>query len=519
MKELKPGLLILFILLTSSPDSIAQDKIYIWSEIDPGWSTRALDHWDNVSGYGRVIPGQMAELITEYFTLAEKKLDLALKEQFVNPAISGSLIFSQNPGNISLSDHDLYLELRCMIMETTDVYPNYRTRKIKIEPVIKYIITVYNARGEVVSSRDFLDRIDYKTRIRHLLRGMSDHRRDIEIVSQSFTESFSGPVIAKLGSHIADIIKQNKSSEVVADPERFRSVVELSFQNRSLEFPLHYQEVKFEKNQAYAGSTANKEPVISRHTSRPAVDSDELGRMLGSGKYYALLIGVNEYADPMVNNLDQPIKDMYRLYNTLTENYIFDKESCTMLLNPSRSQIIESLDKLAREVGANDNLLVFYAGHGLWDKQLEKGFWLPSDASADNRSNWFSNSELRDYIGGIRSRHTLVISDACFSGGLFKTREAINTSSTAYLELYKLPSRKAITSGNMTMVPDKSVFIDYLIKRLEENTSNYLSSEQLYASFKIAVINNSATNQIPKFGEIRESGDEGGDFIFIRRMK
>jgi hypothetical protein len=76
-----------------------------------------------------------------------------------------------------------------------------------------------------------------------------------------------------------------------------------------------------------------------------------------------------------------------------------------------------------------------------------------------------------------------------------------------------------MTSGNMTMVPDKSVFVDYLIKRLEENTDYSISSEQLFASFKIAVINNSATSQVPQFGEIRESGDEGGDFLFIRRIK
>ena len=43
----------------------------------------------------------------------------------------------------------------------------------------------------------------------------------------------------------------------------------------------------------------------------------------------------------------------------------------------------------------------------------------------------------------------------------------------------------------------------------------YLSSEQLFSSFRIAVINNS--NVIPQFGEIKDVGDEGGDFIFIKR--
>ncbi len=67
----------------------------------------------------------------------------------------------------------------------------------------------------------------------------------------------------------------------------------------------------------------------------------------------------------------------------------------------------------------------------------------------------------------------------------------------------------------MKTVPDKSVFIEYLVKRLNENTEKYLSTEQLFASFKTGVINNSPNGQIPQFGDIRETGDEGGDFIFV----
>ena len=71
-----------------------------------------------------------------------------------------------------------------------------------------------------------------------------------------------------------------------------------------------------------------------------------------------------------------------------------------------------------------------------------------------------------------------------------------------------------MTNGILEQVPDKSVFLEYLIKRLEENKEKYLSSEVLFSSFKTAVMNNSAT--IPQFGTIQNVGDEGGDFIFIR---
>jgi hypothetical protein len=57
--------------------------------------------------------------------------------------------------------------------------------------------------------------------------------------------------------------------------------------------------------------------------------------------------------------------------------------------------------------------------------------------------------------------------------------------------------------------------LKYLAERLMNNTDKYLSSEQLFSSFRIAVINNSSV--VPQFGVIQEVGDEGGDFIFILR--
>jgi len=39
--------------------------------------------------------------------------------------------------------------------------------------------------------------------------------------------------------------------------------------------------------------------------------------------------------------------------------------------------------------------------------------------------------------------------------------------------------------------------------------------KSFFSSFKIAVMNNTSTT--PRYGEIQNAGDEGGDFIFIRK--
>lgn len=232
-------------------------------------------------------------------------------------------------------------------------------------------------------------------------------------------------------------------------------------------------------------------------------------------KYHALLIAVNDYADTRITQLDGPVKDATRLKEVLLRKYTFQEGNITFLQNPTRTEIIETFDKLQLEIGDKDNLLVFYAGHGIWDENLKQGFWLPSNSKIDSKAEWLSNARIRDYIGGINAKHTLLVADACFSGGIFKTRDVF-IQNRASLELAKLPSRKAITSGAMKTVPDKSVFIEYLIKRLEQNENILLPTEQLFSSFKIAVMNNSE-GQVPQYGDIQGAGDEGGDFVFLIR--
>ena len=232
-------------------------------------------------------------------------------------------------------------------------------------------------------------------------------------------------------------------------------------------------------------------------------------------KYYALVIGVDNYKDKRIPSLSKPITDGKKLSDVLSNRYVFTKDNIITLKNPSRSELLSELEKLRSRITENDNFLIFYAGHGYWDKDISQGYWLLSDADKDNRANWISNGDLRDYLRGIKSKHTLLISDACFSGGIFKTRSVLMGAPPAINEVYKLTSRKGMTSGTLTEVPDESAFINFLLKRLNENTQKYMTAESLFSSIKTAVINNSKT--VPQYGEIQDAGDEGGDFIFIRK--
>lgn len=260
-------------------------------------------------------------------------------------------------------------------------------------------------------------------------------------------------------------------------------------------------------------NVTRKDAQAAREEPNETEELDLVFDKQGSGKNFALIIGVNEYPDSVINNLDEPISDAASLAKILVGKYTFDANNVYFLKNATRENIIDAFDMLTKKVTKRDNVIIFYAGHGYWNPETELGYWLPSDSKSSSSANWLANSTIRDYVGAIKSRHTLLIADACFSGGIFKTRKAFSDAPNSINKLYELPSRKAMTSGTLTEVPDKSVFMETLVKRLDSNTQKYITTEELFASIKPAVLNNTET--VPQFGDIKGVGDEGGDFIFV----
>ena len=235
-----------------------------------------------------------------------------------------------------------------------------------------------------------------------------------------------------------------------------------------------------------------------------------------TSKYYAIIIGVSDYDDPDINDLAEPINDAQKLYDILTTDYTFEAENVSFLKNPTKGDIIGTLHNLRRTVKEDDNLLIFYAGHGYWDEEMGVGYWLPSDAEKDNPVNWLPNTDLTNYIGVIPAKHTLLIADACFSGSIFQSSRAFDNTKEVE-QIYELDSRKAITSGTLKEVPDQSVFLKHFLLNLENNKQKYLTAQKLFTNMKEDIMNNS--DNVPQYGTIQKTGDRGGDFIFKRREK
>ena len=240
------------------------------------------------------------------------------------------------------------------------------------------------------------------------------------------------------------------------------------------------------------------------------------------GDYYALIIGIDKYSGSW-KALNNAVNDAKAVENLLKSKYRFTQFKTLYNEQANRTAIISSLEWLVENVRPEDNVFIYYSGHGEFKKELNKGYWVPYGATTMSTSNYISNSDIQTFIKGIQSNHTLLVADACFSGDIFRGNTMsvpFENSPKYYKKVHGLKSRKAMTSGGLEPVMDggqdgHSVFAYYLLKALKENNDNMMDASQIFDKLKIPVYNNS--DQSPDFKAIGKSGDEGGQFIFMKK--
>lgn len=244
-------------------------------------------------------------------------------------------------------------------------------------------------------------------------------------------------------------------------------------------------------------------------------EDDLVPVIANSGKNYCLLIASQNYKDSSIPSLNNPIMDAVKLKILLKNNYGFSEDNIIPLYNPTVNELQRQLKELTLTLKEEDNLLIFYAGHGIWKEQEKKGYWLMSDSRYADVSTWLPNKAVLEEISNIPSRHILLITDACFSGSVFKTR-GLSEAPTAIKEMENKITRVAITSGNDTEVPDESVFMKYLIKALSENKESYLMAQKMFINHVLEAVM-TETKTEPRYGTLEMAGHIGGDFIFIKK--
>lgn len=264
------------------------------------------------------------------------------------------------------------------------------------------------------------------------------------------------------------------------------------------------------------------ELAAAKRSPRP----DRAADRIDFGRYFALIVGNDDYAH--LADLASARRDAQALARLLEEEYGFRTK---LALDGTRYELLSALNELRETLTEDDNLLIYYAGHGELDPQIQRGYWLPVDAERTNPANWISTSTITDYLSVLPARHVMVIADSCYSGAL--TRSGIARLETGmsdearrrWLETMRgKRSRTALSSGGLQPVLDAgggghSVFARALLDVLSEQ-EGVLEGRRLYLEIAARVTDSAARaggDQVPEYAPVRFAGHEGGDFFFVRR--
>lgn len=201
------------------------------------------------------------------------------------------------------------------------------------------------------------------------------------------------------------------------------------------------------------------------------LDEDRKAKAIaGAPTYRALLFSAQDYPRASgLSPLTTPEASVARLEEVLTEQYGFEVE---VFEEATRSDVIGALD--GRTSGEeSEALLIYYAGHGRFSDDEQRGYWLPAGAEAGNSAGWVSNDDIAAKLRAMPSRHVLLVADAWFSSGA-RIAERPDASAREIAELLGQRSRWVIASGSAAPVASGgqdglSVFTWHLTEALADS--------------------------------------------------
>jgi len=240
------------------------------------------------------------------------------------------------------------------------------------------------------------------------------------------------------------------------------------------------------------------------------------------GKTYALMFATNVY--DYYHDLVNPVLDAQTIGLELSESYGVQTE---VVINPTLSEIAAKIREFAtRSYEPRDNLMVFFAGHGIYDEVFKEGYVISRDSRMDDvgKTSYLSHSNLRTMVNNIGCPHIFLVMDVCFGGtfdphlaslhrGAASSYADVSTEDFVERKL-KYKTRLYLTSGGNEYVPDgRPGFHSPFARRFIESLRYYGGEDGVLTTAEILQFVEKVNPQ-PRFGEFGDN-EPGSDFILV----
>ncbi len=250
---------------------------------------------------------------------------------------------------------------------------------------------------------------------------------------------------------------------------------------------------------------------------------------------YAYLFASTEYT--YWDDLSNPIFDAKKI-GELLENYF--GYQVKIIENPKRHEVTEKLDQIRRfKFKPNDQLLVFFAGHGLYDTAWGGYYVCPDSKKPENDpfyDTYFKQQQIADLLDGCGAGNVFLVMDVCFGGKMFDKVDrheyrSVNDGNEMTADEYikrqmEIKCRQFLTSGGNNYVEDgvagsHSPFAGRFIIALEDAATgkDYVSASEVMDYLRTMKTLGNDKKSFPRYGFF--GGDKDGEYVLkvVRKMR
>lgn len=237
----------------------------------------------------------------------------------------------------------------------------------------------------------------------------------------------------------------------------------------------------------------------------------------------ALLFANNIYDS--FSDLINPVFDLNTIAEELRNNYAVQTE---IVENATLNETLSKLRDYAKfDYSQNENLIIFFAGHGNYDEIFNEGYVIATDSKLDDEAKitCLSHSNLRTIINNIPCDHILLVMDVCFGGTFDPIIASRSRGSDIYADIsneefvsrkHKYKTRLYLTSGGKDYVPDgRPGYHSPFARRFIEALRNYGGKDGILTINEILQFIEKVEPQ-PCFGEFGDN-EPGSDFLLISK--
>jgi len=136
-------------------------------------------------------------------------------------------------------------------------------------------------------------------------------------------------------------------------------------------------------------------------------------------KKHALLIGINNYRDESIRNLEYAEEDMYRLSSALETYCGFEPPKLIRSNKADSYSVFNAIQELKTKATPEDLFMFFFSGHGLEHENHGHLLLLPGVmrfALQRMQNETFAVRELQNLISELPCRQSVFVLDACRGG-------------------------------------------------------------------------------------------------------